>query len=224
MRFKRMSDVPLGGKRVFIRADLNVPQDEAGNVTDDTRIRASVPAIRSALEQGAAVMVTSHLGRPKEGEFKPQDSLAPVAKRLGELLGREVPVVANWTEGVRVQPGQVVLLDFWTYCCINCMHVLPDLEHLERRFTSGFSALLRIEIVLRIDAAFPFEPARTRGLGVEIVFNLESQVAREILRAFADQQMMVRQFEDRFRDERWCPHAFERRDTARTFGGPMHAA
>jgi phosphoglycerate kinase len=102
----------LSGKRVFIRADLNVPQDEHGNITEDTRVRASVPAIRAALEAGAAVMVTSHLGRPTEGEFKPQDSLAPVAKRLSELLGREVPLVANWVEnGVNVAPGQLVLLE-----------------------------------------------------------------------------------------------------------------
>jgi phosphoglycerate kinase len=99
------------GKRVFIRADLNVPQDDAGHITEDTRVRASVPAIEMALKAGAAVMVTSHLGRPTEGEFKPADSLAPVAKRLGELLGRDVPLVANWVNGVKVEPGQVVLLE-----------------------------------------------------------------------------------------------------------------
>ena len=99
------------GKRVFIRADLNVPQDDTGRITEDTRIRASVPAIRMALDAGAAVMVTSHLGRPTEGEFKPADSLAPVAQRLGELLGREVPLVQNWVDGVQVTPGQVVLLE-----------------------------------------------------------------------------------------------------------------
>ncbi|MGZ8274529.1 MAG: phosphoglycerate kinase, partial [Burkholderiaceae bacterium] len=81
------------------------------NITEDTRVRASVPAIRTALDAGAAVMVTSHLGRPTEGEFKPEDSLAPVAKRLSELLGRPVPLVANWVDGVQVQPGQVVLLE-----------------------------------------------------------------------------------------------------------------
>ncbi|MCU0929452.1 MAG: phosphoglycerate kinase [Burkholderiaceae bacterium] len=101
----------VAGQRVFIRADLNVPQDDSGRITEDTRIRASIPAIRMALDAGAAVMVTSHLGRPKEGEFKPEDSLAPVAQRLGELLGREVPLVANWVDGVDVQPGQVVLLE-----------------------------------------------------------------------------------------------------------------
>lgn len=100
------------GQRVFIRADLNVPQDDTGRITEDTRIRASVPCIRQALDAGAAVMVTSHLGRPTEGEFKLADSLAPVATRLGELLGREVPLVANWVEnGVDVKPGQVVLLE-----------------------------------------------------------------------------------------------------------------
>ena len=99
------------GKKVFIRADLNVPQDESGAITEDTRIRASVPAIQMALDNGAAVMVTSHLGRPTEGELKPADSLAPVAQRLGELLGRKVPLVQNWVDGVNVQPGQVVLLE-----------------------------------------------------------------------------------------------------------------
>jgi phosphoglycerate kinase len=110
MKFKRMSEVDLRGKRVFIRADLNVPVED-GRITDDTRIRASVPAIRQALEQGAAVMVTSHLGRPKEGELKPEDSLAPVAKRLAELLKIQVPLVQNWVDGVQVQPGQVVVLE-----------------------------------------------------------------------------------------------------------------
>src|SRR5882757_2620599 len=110
MRFRRMSEVDLRGKRVFIRADLNVPLED-GRITDDTRIRASVPGIKLALERGAAVMVTSHLGRPTEGELKPEDSLAPVAKRLGELLGREVPLLANWVDGVTVSPGELVLLE-----------------------------------------------------------------------------------------------------------------
>src|ERR671924_1172739 len=110
MNFRRMSDVDLRGKRVFIRADLNVPIED-GRITDDTRIRASVPAIKLALEQGAAVMVTSHLGRPTEGELKPEDSLAPVAKRLAKLLGREVPLVKDWVDGVEVKPGEVVLLE-----------------------------------------------------------------------------------------------------------------
>jgi phosphoglycerate kinase len=111
MNFKRLSDLDLRGKRVFIRADLNVPQDDAGNITDDTRIRASMPAIRMALDKGAAVMVTSHLGRPVEGEFKPEDSLAPIARRMSELLGREVPLRADWVDGVEVATGQVVLLE-----------------------------------------------------------------------------------------------------------------
>jgi phosphoglycerate kinase len=99
------------GQRVFIRADLNVPQDDAGNITEDTRIRASVPCIRMALDAGGAVMVTSHLGRPTEGEFRPEDSLAPVAKRLSELLGRDVPLKQNWVDGVDVKPGEIVLLE-----------------------------------------------------------------------------------------------------------------
>jgi phosphoglycerate kinase len=101
----------LQGKRVFIRSDLNVPQDDAGNITEDTRVRASVPAIEMALKAGAAVMVTSHLGRPTEGEFKPEDSLAPIAKRLSELLARPVALKANWVDGVEVKPGEVVLLE-----------------------------------------------------------------------------------------------------------------
>ncbi|MDE2276926.1 MAG: phosphoglycerate kinase [Burkholderiales bacterium] len=105
----------VAGRRVFIRADLNVPQDHSpegrGRITEDTRIRASVPCIRMALDAGAAVMVTSHLGRPTEGAFKPEDSLAPVAARLAELLGCPVPLVADWVDGVAVAPGQVVLLE-----------------------------------------------------------------------------------------------------------------
>ncbi|MFM8737839.1 MAG: phosphoglycerate kinase [Betaproteobacteria bacterium] len=115
MKVLRFSDLvkqgQVAGKRVFIRADLNVPQDEQGRITEDTRVRASIPCIDMALKAGAAVMVTSHLGRPTEGAFKPEDSLAPVAQRLGELLGREVPLRSNWVGGVDVQPGQVVLLE-----------------------------------------------------------------------------------------------------------------
>ena len=115
MKFIRFSDLCsqglVKGQRVFIRADLNVPQDDAGQITEDTRIRASIPCIRMALEAGAAVMVTSHLGRPTEGAFKPEDSLAPVAKRLGELMGREVPLKSGWVEGVEVLPGELVLLE-----------------------------------------------------------------------------------------------------------------
>ncbi len=115
MNVIRFSDLCAQGKvaakRVFIRADLNVPQDAQGGITEDTRIRASVPCIQMALDAGAAVMVTSHLGRPTEGAFKPADSLAPVAQRLGELLGRAVPLVADWVDGVTVAPGQVVMLE-----------------------------------------------------------------------------------------------------------------
>jgi phosphoglycerate kinase len=115
LKFTRLQDLidrdALRNKRVFIRADLNVPQDDAGNITEDTRIRASVPAIRAALQAGAAVMVTSHLGRPTEGEFKPEDSLAPVAVRLAELLGQPVELRRDWVDGVDVAPGQVVLLE-----------------------------------------------------------------------------------------------------------------
>jgi phosphoglycerate kinase len=106
-----MTDVDLAGKRVFIRADLNVPQDDGGKITDDTRIRASVPAIQQALQARAAVMVTSHLGRPTEGELKPEDSLAPIAQRLSELIGKPVPLVRDWVNGVAVEPGAVVLLE-----------------------------------------------------------------------------------------------------------------
>ena len=113
--FLRLDDLAregaLGGKRVFIRADLTVPQDDALRITDDTRIRASLPAIRTALDAGAGVMVTSHLGRPTEGEPKPEDSLAPVAARLGELLGREARLVADWVDGVSVAPGELVVLE-----------------------------------------------------------------------------------------------------------------
>jgi phosphoglycerate kinase len=105
-----MSEVDLRGKRVFIRCDLNVPIEDA-RISDDTRIRASVPGIRYALEQGAAVMVTSHLGRPTEGELRPEDSLAPVAERLGILLKTSVPLVRDWVNGVQVKPGQVVMLE-----------------------------------------------------------------------------------------------------------------
>ena len=115
MNVLRFSDLVqqgrVAGRRVFIRADLNVPQDDAGRITEDTRIRASIPCIEMALKAGAAVMVTSHLGRPTEGEFKPEDSLAPVAERLAELLGRPVPMKRDWVGGVEVAPGEVVLLE-----------------------------------------------------------------------------------------------------------------
>ena len=116
MKFIRFSDVIANGqatgKRVFIRADLNVPQDDNGHITEDTRIRASIPAVRMALDARAAVMVTSHLGRPTEGEFKPEDSLAPVAARMSELLGTPVRLVADWVDGnFTVAPGEVVMLE-----------------------------------------------------------------------------------------------------------------
>jgi phosphoglycerate kinase len=111
MNFVRMTDLNLAGKRIFIRADLNVPQDDSGNITDDTRIRASLPAIQYALKAGAAVMVTSHLGRPTEGELKLEDSLAPVALRMSELLGVPVALRRDWTEGINTPAGSVLLLE-----------------------------------------------------------------------------------------------------------------
>ncbi len=116
LQFNRLSTLAangqLKGKRVFIRADLNVPQDEAGNITEDTRIRASIPAIKLALDAGAAVMVTSHLGRPTEGEFKTEDTLAPVADRIAELMGRKVPLISHWVDGgFEIEPGDLVLLE-----------------------------------------------------------------------------------------------------------------
>jgi len=140
MNVIRFSDLcasnQVRGKRVFIRADLNVPQDDHGAITEDTRIRASVPCIQMALGAGAAVMVTSHLGRPTEGDFKPEDSLAPVAKRLGELLGRDVPLVANWVNSddsasvtpIHVAPGQLVMLE---NCRVNIGEKknTPELAH-----------------------------------------------------------------------------------------------
>jgi len=120
------------GKRVFIRADLNVPLDEQGHITEDTRVRASVPCIEMALKGGAAVMVTSHLGRPTEGQFRPQDSLAPVARRLAELLGVPVPLVSDWVDGVSVAPGQVVLLE---NCRLNRGEKKND-EALSRKMAS----------------------------------------------------------------------------------------
>ncbi len=112
MNIKRLTDLDVAGKRVFIRADLNVPQDDQLNVTDDTRIKAALPGIQYALDKGAAVMVTSHLGRPTEGEFKPEDSLKPVAERMSQLLGKPVRLVQNWVDGgFEVKPGEVVLLE-----------------------------------------------------------------------------------------------------------------
>ena len=115
MAFVRFSDATLAGKRVFIRSDLNVPQDDERNITDDTRIRASVPCIRQAIDAGARVMVASHLGRPKEGRWTEKESLAPVALRLSQLLGVEVPLIKDWVGGgawlEALAPGHVVLLE-----------------------------------------------------------------------------------------------------------------
>ncbi len=112
MNVKKLTDVDVKGKRVFIRADLNVPQDDAGNITEDTRIRASIPSIKYCLDNGAAVMVTSHLGRPTEGEVKADDTLMPVAVRLGQLLNKPVRLIQNWVDGgFEVKPGEVVLME-----------------------------------------------------------------------------------------------------------------
>ena len=120
MKFIRFSDLcasgAVRGKRVFIRADLNVPQDAQGHITEDTRIRASIPCIQMALDAGAAVMVTSHLGRPTEGAFQAADSLAPVALRLAQLMARDIPLRSQWVDGVELAQGQVVLLE---NCRIN---------------------------------------------------------------------------------------------------------
>lgn len=114
----------LEGKRVFIRSDMNVPLSN-GEITEDTRIKASLPAIRMALDAGAAVMVTSHLGRPKEGVVTPQDSLAPVAERLAKMLAWPVPLRRDWVGGVEVEPGQVVMLE---NCRCNVGEKANDLD------------------------------------------------------------------------------------------------
>ena len=129
MSILRMTDIDLAGKRVLIRQDLNVPVAD-GKVTSDQRITASIPTIKAALEQGAAVMVTSHLGRPKEGSWSEADSLAPVAARLSELLGFEVPLVRDYLEGVDVAPGQLVLLE---NCRMNVGEKADD-EALARKY------------------------------------------------------------------------------------------
>ena len=133
MTFRRLTELPVAGKRVFIRADLNVPQDDAGNITEDTRIRASLPGIEYALKGGAAVMVVSHLGRPTEGKLEPEDSLAPVAKRLAEMLGRPVRLVQNWVDSAfEVKPGEVVMLE---NCRVNKGEKKND-EALARRMAA----------------------------------------------------------------------------------------
>lgn len=132
MSIVRMTDLDLAGKRVLIRQDLNVPIDEAGHITSEQRILASLPTLKLALEKGAAVMVTSHLGRPKEGVWSEADSLAPVAARLSGLLGREVPLVKDWTDGVEVAPGQLVLLE---NCRMNVGEKADD-EALSKKYAA----------------------------------------------------------------------------------------
>ena len=132
MSIVRMTDLDLAGKRVLIRQDLNVPINEAGQITSEQRISASLPTIRLALDKGAAVMVTSHLGRPKEGQWSAADSLAPVAARLSELLGVEVPLVKDWVDGVQVAPGQVVLLE---NCRMNVGEKADD-EALSKKYAA----------------------------------------------------------------------------------------
>ncbi len=131
MSILRMADLDLSGKRVLIREDLNVPVKD-GRITSEQRITAALPTMKLALEKGAAVMVTSHLGRPKEGTWTAEDSLAPVAARLGELLGREVPLVKDWVDGVDVQPGQLVLLE---NCRMNVGEKADD-EALARKYAA----------------------------------------------------------------------------------------
>ncbi len=145
----------LNGKRVFIRSDLNVPQDDAGNITEDTRVRASIPAVRMALDAGAAVMVTSHLGRPTEGTLTAADSLAPIAVRMAELLGRPVRLVANWVDGVTVAPGEVVLLE---NCRVN-KGEKKDSEELARKM----AALCDVYVNDAFDTAHRAE-ATTHGI------------------------------------------------------------
>lgn len=131
MSILRMADLDLAGKRVLIREDLNVPVKD-GQITSEQRITAALPTIRLALEKGAAVMVTSHLGRPKEGVWTQEDSLAPVAARLGELLGRDVPLLRDWTDRVQVQPGQLVLLE---NCRMNVGEKADD-EALSKKYAA----------------------------------------------------------------------------------------
>jgi len=136
MNFIRFTDLcaqgQINGQRVFIRADLNVPQNAEGNITEDSRIRASLACIQLALDSGASVMVTSHLGRPTEGQIKPADSLAPVAKRLGEMLGRDVPLLVDWVDGVSIQPGELVMLE---NCRVNVGEKKND-EALSRKMAA----------------------------------------------------------------------------------------
>ncbi len=131
MTILRMTDLDLAGKRVLIRQDLNVPID-SGRITSEQRITASIPTLRAALDAGATVLVTSHLGRPKEGEWSEENSLAPVARRLGELLGRPVPLVRDWVDGVEVEPGGIVLLE---NCRMNVGEGKDD-EALARKYAA----------------------------------------------------------------------------------------
>ena len=156
MRFLRLTDLPVAGKRVFIRADLNVPQDDAGNITEDTRIRASLPGIEYALKGGAAVMVASHLGRPTEGKLTPEDSLAPVARRLAEMLGRPVRLVQDWVNGgFVVKPGEVVMLE-------NC-RVNPGEKKNDQALARRMAALCDIYVNDAFGTAHRAE-ATTHGL------------------------------------------------------------
>ncbi len=132
MSIVRMTDLDLAGKRVLIRQDLNVPIDEAGHITSEQRILASLPTLKLALEKGAAVMVASHLGRPKEGAWSAADSLAPVAARLSQLLGVDVPLVKDWVDGVDVAPGRLVLLE---NCRMNIGEKADD-EALSKKYAA----------------------------------------------------------------------------------------
>jgi len=131
MSVLRLADLDVAGQRVLIRQDLNVPV-ENGCVTSDQRIVASIPTLKLALKKGAAVMVTSHLGRPKEGQWSEADSLAPVAKRLSELMGMDVPLLRDWVDGVAVQPGEIVLLE---NCRMNVGEGKDD-EALSRKYAA----------------------------------------------------------------------------------------
>ena len=111
MAFKKMTALDLAGKRVLIRVDMNVPVKN-GVIGDDTRIRASLPSIEHCLKQGAGVILMTHLGHPTEGQLTAEDTLAPVATRLSELLGKSVPVIADWQQnGLSIEPGTVVMLE-----------------------------------------------------------------------------------------------------------------
>jgi phosphoglycerate kinase len=184
MDFLRLADVNVQGQRVFIRADLNVPQDDAGRITDDTRIRASVPGIRDALTRGAAVMVTSHLGRPVEGRLTDADTLAPVAARLGELLGRDVMLIRDWVNGgvwhSRLTSGDIVMLE---NCRVNpgekadSVPLAQQMAHLcDVYCNDAFAAAHRAEATThamaryaRIACAGPLLAAELAALGKALV-------------------------------------------------------